>query len=171
MQISTFTDSEAISFNRANEPNSKKLQIAEVLEILAILDDYYRILILCISVSIMSSACTATLIFATKEPNFKCKDANGEFFGCNQVQACNNANGYVLDYKTVTMNVAFNTYCERRWMIIWGRSIIFICSSLLSTIVMCVFEKYGRRTIFMIVAITTTTTSVPLVITRGFWAL
>ena len=172
VQANGFIESEGLSFNKKDELgiNNPKLQVAQILEKLGEFGRlHYRLLLICILASISASACTATLIFAMKEPTFKCKDSQGYFYECNQAKACSNPFGYTLDYKVTTLVIAYNTYCDRRWMKIWGQSIVFITSSLLSTLLMCLFEKYGRKTIFMIVAVGTTSASLALILVNGFW--
>lgn len=170
IKTSSFTDNEARSMNGSTP--GRKLQVAEIMEKLGEFGRlHFRLLILCILMSFATYASQFSLAFVMKDPNFMCKRESGELFDCNQEHACKNPYGYRLKTDTESLITEYRLYCTRRWMKVWGQSILFIVSSALSTLMMFVLERFGRRTIFVVVAVTMFATNLTLLISHNFWVI
>lgn len=163
-----FKDNENASLNKTMA--GRKLQVSEILEKLGDFGLFqYSVLILCILVSIATSASPMALSFIMKDPDFMCKDSQGGEYECNQVHACSNPNGYTLKYDIYSLVIKHQLYCTRRWVRVWGQSVLFIISSLLSTIGMFFLEKYGRKLIFRVVTVGIFVFNLLLLVSDSFW--
>ena len=165
-----FIDNEGVSINGTMA--GRKLQVAEIMEKLGEFGRlHYQLLIWCILISLATTANQNAIAFVMQDPVFFCKDDIGGFYECTQERACKNVYGYRLEYDKESIIIDHRLYCDQRWMKIWGESIIFIASSVLSTLLMFIIERFGRKTVFFVVTILTFVFNVILLLSKNYWTV
>ena len=168
MKHSQFDDKEAIPIERSFF--EEKPCIAVIFNKLGEFGRFHKkVLFILIVITFATSGVTNALPFIMHDPTFLCKGDNQNLTPCNEEQACNNPQGYEIEYKIYSLVIKHEAYCTGRWKKVVGQNILFILSSILSTLIIFYMDKKGRRPTFLVVGLLTILGTVFLVISQNFW--
>lgn len=93
--------------------------------------------------------------FLFLSPSFQCKDANGNFYKCNQKDSCNQSDNdwekaVVWPGSDDTLVVHFNLYCDRGYLQSLCQSVFFLCSNIATLIFSFLSDVKGRKYIILV---------------------